>query len=86
MLINLQVIILLPLLTFPSSVVLGVSFDCEKASNKIEKSICENSELSRLDDELDIYKKLRNTNVNKIPLKKKQRLWLKVRSSWHLSS
>ncbi len=82
MLINLRVIILLPLLTFPSSVVSGVSFDCEKASNKIEKSVCENSELSRLDDELDhIYKKLCNTNVNKILLKKKQRLWLKVRSS-----
>ena len=54
--------------------VTGPSFDCKKASTKIEKAICDNDRLSKLDYSLSIlYKKARENNVD---VKSDQRKWL----------
>ncbi|HVO65185.1 MAG TPA: SBBP repeat-containing protein [Syntrophales bacterium] len=59
------------------SSVLAASFSCEKASSLQEKLICNDSELSRLDDELSaIYKKVLADAPNKDQFKKLQRNWL----------
>lgn len=59
------------------------SFDCAKAKTEVEKLICSDPELARLDREMaKAYKEL-NDNLprkeNKITLKKRQRIWLENR-------
>lgn len=62
------------------SIMNAASFDCNKASSKLEKTICSNTELSLLDKEmLDVY---RNTisnqnNETKKQIKEEQRYWIK---------
>lgn len=61
----------------------GASFDCAKATTKIEKAICKNARLSELDEEMAmLYKGLRNslTPRGKELLKQEQRYWLKERN------
>lgn len=56
----------------------GASFDCKKASTFIEHTICNDSELSKLDEELaSSYKKIWNSLSDKTDLKKDQFDWLK---------
>ena len=56
----------------------AASFDCKKASTFIENAICQDSELSRLDDELSIaYKKMWKTQNDKTNLKNDQFAWIK---------
>lgn len=66
-----------------STNVFAASFDCKKASSKIEITICENKTISELDDRLAVfYKKVMgrlSPNLKTI-LKKSQREWLKKRN------
>lgn len=62
----------------------AAGFDCAKATLKIEKTICSNQRLSKLDDELstkynELMSKLNATG--KQNLRKLQRKWLKLRNS-----
>lgn len=56
----------------------AVSFDCKNASNNIEKSICNNNELSDLDDVMSIVYK--NLNQNDISIKNNQKNWISHRN------
>ncbi|WP_445780276.1 lysozyme inhibitor LprI family protein [Shewanella sp.] len=56
----------------------AASFDCEKAGNKIERTICQDPEISMLDEELSrVYKMVR---VKEKQVVKEQRAWLKIRN------
>jgi uncharacterized protein len=60
----------------------AVSFDCQKAKTFIEKSICQNPDLSDLDDELGSQFQLALTdNKNPALFKKQQLAWLKQRNT-----
>ncbi len=60
----------------------AVSFDCQKAKTFIEKAICQNPELSQLDDELSSqYKMAVMDNKNTAVFKKQQATWLKQRDT-----
>lgn len=60
---------------FYCSSLLSASFDCEKAFTSIEKQICDDSVLSKLDSDLgELYT---SELVKDIQLKKQQREWLK---------
>jgi len=55
------------------------SFDCSKASNKVEKLICDDRELSKLDVELSkAYQATRDSSTDKDQLKKDQISWVKL--------
>lgn len=66
----------------------AASFDCKKAVSEVEKLICQNPELSRLDDEMTrMYKKALASAPDKLPgdrpggpdwLKRQQKTWLKL--------
>lgn len=57
------------------------SFDCAKAQTKVEKIICADSELSKLDEELNKkYTDILSKNVSPDAIKAKQKLWLKERN------
>lgn len=59
----------------------AASFDCGRASTKVEKMICSDSELSRLDCEMaDIYKKALPKAPDLTVVKKQQKDWLKERN------
>ena len=69
------------------AVLLGVnvgqaaSFDCAKASSSVEKAICSNSELSRLDDEMgEIYTEVLKVVADRPGVMIGQRDWLKTRN------
>jgi len=54
------------------------SFDCTKASNNLEKLICSDVELSRIDVQLnDVYLSFREKVADKAALKKDQIQWMK---------
>lgn len=61
----------------------GASFDCTRAGTRVEKMICADAELSRLDSELGaLYGDLRrNAGSNEAALKRDQRTWLKERNA-----
>ncbi len=60
---------------------LATSFDCSKATSKVEKLICDNKGLSRLDDDLDAtYKALLQDSTQGESIKHQQRIWLKGRN------
>jgi len=63
----------------------AVSFDCNKASTKIEKRICENNKLSNLDTKLagqyELLTGIQNDKVKVDKLKSEQRKWLEDRNS-----
>lgn len=71
------VVLSLIALMFPT--VHAASFDCGKASSKVEKLICTDDELSHLDEYLSvIYKKAVASSKNPTAVKEKQRKWLRV--------
>lgn len=54
------------------------SFDCAKASNKVEKMICGSPELARLDMQLvDAYRKANANSADQAKLKSEQIAWIK---------
>ena len=56
----------------------AASFDCTKAAASIEKLICSDETLSKLDADLgDVYKVAMEKAQNKEALKQHQRIWLK---------
>jgi uncharacterized protein YecT (DUF1311 family) len=56
----------------------SASFDCAKAATKIEKLICGDDEISKLDDALSkTYQKVLERNDDKQKATKEQRQWLK---------
>ena len=59
----------------------AASFDCAKATTKVEKMICANAELSKLDEELSkTYGEAIKNKPDKVLLQVQQRLWLKERN------
>lgn len=60
----------------------AVSFDCQKAKTFIEKAICQNPDLSQLDDELgSLYQIALTDNKTPAVFKKQQLTWLKQRDT-----
>jgi uncharacterized protein len=59
----------------------AASFDCSKASNTIERAICNNRRISLLDDELaSVYKELMQKHPLPDYVKARQRDWNKVKA------
>lgn len=59
----------------------GVSFDCAKASTKVEQMICADPELSVLDENLSkAFKEAMKSTDDKEQLKKEQFAWMKERN------
>ena len=77
-------LLIVMLLTLPA-VALATSFDCNKATSRVEKLICSNKKLSKADDALDgDYKNMLSiTAADKKPdLITEQRMWIsKVRNT-----
>ncbi len=67
----------------PGADALGASFDCTRAGTQIERMICADAELSRLDSELGaLYTHARGTaGSDGAALKRDQRAWLKERNA-----
>lgn len=62
-------------LTFSSSNLYAASFDCTKANTAVEKMICQNSKLNKLDDRLaEIYREVRKIDQSIV---EDQRAWLR---------
>jgi uncharacterized protein len=60
----------------------AVSYNCQKAKTFVEKSICQDQELSTLDDELSsAYQQAEDSSKNPKDLKKQQLKWLKERDA-----
>ncbi len=75
-------VVSLLLLVMCVSAAQAVSFDCQKAKTFIEKAICQNPDLSDLDDELGSQFQLALTdNKNPDLFKKQQLAWLKQRNT-----
>lgn len=65
--------------------VFAASFDCSKASTDVEKLICSNNELSRMDDDVSLlYAQARSLLYDKELLKKDQIRWIKETRSCNL--
>jgi uncharacterized protein len=59
----------------------GASFDCGKATTKVEKLICSDAELSKLDEKLaETYNNVSKDEQGVELLKREQRTWLKERN------
>ena len=61
----------------------AASFDCGKAASKVEKMICDNDELSHLDEEMSVVyktalKDVRNADI----IKQAQKKWIKERNEY----
>lgn len=57
----------------------AASFDCSKATHQVEKTICANDELSRIDEELArLHESVLSIAQDKAAVKTSQRQWLKV--------
>jgi uncharacterized protein len=70
------------LLSAASCFAAGPSFDCAKAATSVEKMICADAELSRLDVELArVYDTALKKSTDQAALKQQQRDWLTVRNS-----
>ena len=60
----------------------AASFDCAKAGTKVEKLICGDAELSKLDDDLNAaYKSALHGQSKAETVKQAQKLWMKERNS-----
>lgn len=75
--------IILILTVFLSNASLAASFDCSKADRKLDKTICLNKKLSKLDEDMSSYyfklkESLNEDESNKFL--KNQRIWLKQRA------
>lgn len=61
-----------------SNTSLATSFDCAKATSSVERLICQDAELGRLDDELTVgYKRAMAEMAENAPLVVDQKQWLK---------
>ena len=70
----------LALLSLFVSTAQAVSFDCQKAKTFTEKAICQDQELSALDDELDsLYQTAEAKSKNPNALKKQEAKWMNER-------
>lgn len=59
----------------------AASFDCAKATTKVEKLICADAALSKLDEELTkVYGEVLKKSLDEALLKKQQRASLKARN------
>lgn len=59
----------------------AASFDCAKAQSKVEHLICDNLEISKLDDELSVvYKVAVKDNAQTVAIKQTQKQWMKERN------
>jgi uncharacterized protein len=59
----------------------AASFDCAKAQSKVEKLICDNQEISKLDEEIaSLYSEVFKKFPDEFALKSRQREWLKARN------
>jgi uncharacterized protein len=68
------------LLALVTGVAQAASFDCTKASTRVERLICADAELSRLDSELGrVYADARRSRENPERLLTQQRVWLEQR-------
>lgn len=57
------------------------SFDCTKAATEVEKMICADTELSKLDEEMGkLYTEALKKSSDSVGFKEAQRLWLKERN------
>jgi uncharacterized protein len=75
-------IALLTVLTAFATTTQAVSFDCQKAKTFTEKAICQDPELSAVDDELSaLYLAAEERSKNPKALKKEQEKWLKSRDT-----
>jgi len=75
--------VLIALFLLSNSKLFAASFDCKKATQNIEKTICQNSKLSEIDEKIaDVYLKLalKLDPVKKKKLKKEQNAWLQSRA------
>jgi uncharacterized protein len=78
---NLMIIVITIILT-STSAVQAVSFDCAKATTAVEKMICDDEKLSKLDDALDsVYRESITVSSDIAPIKKGQMSWLKKRNA-----
>jgi len=69
------IIVIFLLISSPSG---AASFNCAQATSVVEKHICGNAELSKLDDELNAeYKRALSEMLDKAPLRIDQKQWLK---------
>lgn len=65
-----------------SSAATAASFDCDKAATNVEKLICSDADLSKLDDEMAVaYKTGRQEEKQAEAVRKAQKGWLKERNS-----
>lgn len=72
---------LLTFILFLSVSLLGASFDCAKATTKVEKMICADPELSALDENLSkTFKEALKATEDKEQLKKEQFAWMRERN------
>lgn len=75
-----RIILLLPVL-LQATAVQAASFDCSKASTKIEKTICSDTELSKLDGDLsEIYQSALQKELQIKTVRYDQKEWLKIRN------
>jgi uncharacterized protein len=64
-----------------ASTVQAASFDCAKAKTKVEKFICADAELSKLDEKLaEVYSKVSKDEQDAVLIKRQQLAWLKKRN------
>lgn len=71
------------ILLFSLGSIYGASFDCSKASTKVEKEICSNERVSSLDEKLArVYKTTKKIFIkeDKTSLVQEQRRWIKERN------
>jgi len=65
-----------------SCAVHAASFDCAKAGSKVEHLICDNAEISKLDEELNVaYKTALQDEKPADAIKRAQKQWMKARNS-----
>jgi len=64
-----------------ASTACAASFDCDKAGTKVEKMICADAKLSKLDEDLSAaYSKGLKENSDSSALRQQQREWIKERN------
>lgn len=60
----------------------GASFDCAKAQSKVEKLICADADLSRLDEKMAVrYKEVLKISPQSDELRQTQRRWIRERNA-----
>lgn len=77
-----RILFIVAVFVFVAHSAIAASFPCEKASTQVEKLICGDPELSKLDEELDTaYQRALGMVAAKKPLHLQQRDWLATRDA-----